>query len=265
MADVNQRGFMLTGPAPRKGWSSLRGIFRFTEPGLKVLVAGFKRSGDRREDYECRFTFRVDPLELGAAALSALVGCDDVQFAWKGRADEDEVPWVLRGYWFRRPPGPGLLRRIEELEAYLEGGAPQSGMGKAKDDLSAIERAVERKDAVYALSLESMSMEGEAVRFPFLLQSASLLGAFVHCREIALARGGVCLVGGLRVVVSEEGVGLAAGSSRALKLASDQRLMLGMGLQKALEAGRAVSARRRVEAGKDSHPRCPHHGFRGLR
>ena len=237
--DAGEQGFSLTGPPPGRGWSGLRGQFVFRGERLTVVIRGLKSEGDQRLRYEKELRFRVDPVELGAAAVLSLAGKGDAVFAWNGETVEDEGKWIMRAYWFRRPIGKEFIKaELDKLTELLE--AEPFEKEKALESLKNIRRFFERR-TVYALALESLDGGGE--RFNFVLEPVAAAVVASVCREAVKRIGGVRMVSGLMVVSNGAGLTLAAGSSRMFRPSAEQLRMLRLGLTRALEADRIVADR----------------------
>ncbi len=238
--DAGEQGFSLTGPPPGRGWSGLRGHFVFQGERLTVVIRGLRSEGDQRLRYEKELMFRVDPVELGAAAVLSLAGKEDAVFAWDGETAEDEEKWIMRAYWFRRPLRTEVIKaEIERLAKALN--AEPLETEKALRIGEDIRRLLNRRP-VYALVMEPLNVEG-GERFVFVLEPVAAAVVASVCREAVKRTGGVRMVSGLMVVSNGAGLTLAAGSSRTFRPSAEQLRMLRLGLTRALEADRIVADR----------------------
>ena len=206
----------------------LQGDFRIDELEVHVNIQGREQNGDQ---YEQSLKFQTDRIDFGAALLLALAGRSEALFTWMGKSTE--VTWSMRTYWFSRDVKERAIEFLKELRD-----KEQADIDKER--LKSLIKQLKRPP-LFVLRIDQLDEAEEQQSFIFPLSNITLAK---FLREITSANdSSVRLIGGLRVVVNEGTVSLAAGNSSLLALSNEQRTGLSLSLQRLLEADAVIGMR----------------------
>ena len=215
---------------PAGRYRGLRGEMVLNDLDVILKVTGRRQGGGQAID--CEFRFQADPVDIGASFLLALAGRNEASFTWMGMEQGDTPnPWVMRTYWFSRDASNAAVEFLKGLKENPEVDSSR---------LDSLVRRLER-GRLFAMRIESLD-ESEEDSYTFPLSNPMLARSLSNVSERG-PESTVRLIGGLRVMVTNGRVSVAAGNSGFLELTDEQRETLGGSLLRLLEADAVMGFR----------------------
>jgi len=220
---------MLLAGLPNSEYRAVRCRIDLNDLFLNVTISA--RSKKDKTEIEREFHFQTDPFDLGAAFLLGLAGRNEALFTWMGSSSSDES-WVMRSYWFTRDARQAAVNFLTDLKE------------KPEVDSKRLDSLIKQlsRDRLLVLRFDPISDSEEGTPgFIFPLSNISMAKQLSEIRNNS--SDSARLIGGLRVVVNNGSVSLAAGNSSLLALSDEQRTGLSLSLQRLLEADAVMGMR----------------------